>query len=40
MGLTPHPRYNLRNEQALRLPYALAIAAGCALSLCLLVVQR
>ena len=40
MGLTPHPQFHVRNEQALRLPYALAIAAGSALSLCLLVVQR
>jgi len=27
-GLTPHPEINLQNPQALRLPYALAIAAG------------
>jgi prepilin peptidase CpaA len=40
MGLTPHPEFNVRNEQALRLPYALAIAAGSALSLAILVVQR
>lgn len=27
-GLAPHPEINLQNPQALRLPYALAIAAG------------
>lgn len=40
MGLTPHPEFNVGNEQALRLPYALAIAAGCALDLCLQTVER
>ena len=40
MGLTPHPQFNLSNERTLRLPYALAIAAGSALSLCLVVMQR
>jgi prepilin peptidase CpaA len=40
MGLTPHPAFNLDNAQALRLPYALAIAVGSALSLCLLIAQR
>ena len=39
-GLTPHPELNVGNTQTLRLPYAVAIAAGSALSLCLLVVQR
>jgi prepilin peptidase CpaA len=39
-GLTPHPELNIANEQTLRLPYAIAIAAGSALSLCLLIVQR
>ncbi|MGB8538619.1 MAG: prepilin peptidase [Acidobacteriaceae bacterium] len=39
-GLAPHPEFNLDNEQALRLPYAVAIAAGSALSLCLLLVRR
>lgn len=39
-GLRRHPELNLDNTQALRLPYALAIAAGSALSLCLLMVQR
>ena len=27
-GLTPHPEINLQNPQAIRVPYALAIAAG------------
>ena len=27
-GLTPHPEINLKNPEALRVPYALAIAAG------------
>jgi prepilin peptidase CpaA len=40
MGLTPHAQFNLSNERTLRLPYALAITAGCALTLCLLVIQR
>jgi prepilin peptidase CpaA len=40
MGLTPHPEFNISNERTLRLPYALAIAAGSGLSLCLVVVQR
>jgi prepilin peptidase CpaA len=39
-GLAPHPDFNLDNAQALRLPYAMAIAAGSGLSLCLLIVQR
>jgi prepilin peptidase CpaA len=40
VGLAPHPDLNLGNAQTLRLPYALAIAAGSALSLCLLLVRR
>jgi prepilin peptidase CpaA len=40
MGLTPHPQFNISNERTLRLPYALAIAAGSGLSLCLVVMQR
>jgi prepilin peptidase CpaA len=40
MGLTPHPQFNVGNQRMLRLPYALAIAAGSALRLCLLVVER
>lgn len=39
-GLAPHPEFNVGNARTLRLPYALAIAVGSALSLCLLVVQR
>lgn len=39
-GLAPHPELKLDNEQALRLPYGLAIATGSALSLCLLLVRR
>jgi prepilin peptidase CpaA len=35
MGLAPHPEFNVGNEQTLRLPYALAITAGCALNLSL-----
>ena len=40
MGLTPHPQFNIRNDRTLRLPYALAIATGSGLSLCLAVMQR
>ncbi len=32
-GLDPHPEMNLDNEQSLRLPFALPIAAGCAVYL-------
>ena len=32
-GLNPHPEMNLGNEQSLRLPFALPIAAGCAIHL-------
>lgn len=39
-GLAPHPDLNLGNQQALRLPYALAIAAGSAVTFCRLMVQR
>jgi prepilin peptidase CpaA len=38
-GLVPHPEFNVHNRQTLRLPYALAIAAGSALSLCLLMMR-
>jgi prepilin peptidase CpaA len=38
-GLAPHPDLNLDNAQALRLPYAIAIATGSALSLCMLMVR-
>jgi prepilin peptidase CpaA len=40
MGLTPHHRFNVSNDRTLRLPYAVAIATGCGLSLCLVVMQR
>jgi prepilin peptidase CpaA len=36
-GLAPHPELNLGNAQSLRLPYGLAILAGSALSLCILI---
>jgi len=39
-GLVPHSEFNIGNAQTLRLPYGLAIAAGSALSLGLLLVQR
>lgn len=39
-GLAPHPELNIANSQTLRLPYAVAIAAGSALSFGLLVAQR
>ena len=32
-GLTPHPELHVRNANTLRLPYGLAIAAGCAITL-------
>jgi len=32
-GLQPHPDLNISNGQTLRLPYALAIAGGCILTL-------
>ncbi len=34
-GLTPHPDLNVQNAATLRLPYGLAIAAGCILTLSL-----
>jgi hypothetical protein len=39
-GLAPHPEFNIGNAHTLRLPYGLAIAAGSALSLGLLLVRR
>lgn len=39
-GLEPHPEINVTNAAALRLPYALAIAAGTAITLCLAATQR
>ena len=32
-GLRPHPELNVRSQQSLRLPYGLAIAAGCLFTL-------
>lgn len=40
VGLAPHPEFNIGNANTLRLPYGLAIAAGSALNLWFLVVQR
>ena len=39
-GLAPHPELNVLNSNTLRLPYALAIAAGCSLTLYFQVGQR
>ncbi|MBV8437574.1 MAG: prepilin peptidase [Silvibacterium sp.] len=39
-GLTPHPSLNISNSQTLRLPYAVPIATGCAMALCLAAMQR
>jgi prepilin peptidase CpaA len=39
-GITPHPELNVLNSATLRLPYALAIAAGCFLTLYLQTFQR
>jgi prepilin peptidase CpaA len=39
-GLAPHGELNLANAQALRMPYALAVAAGSGLSFCLLIGRR
>jgi prepilin peptidase CpaA len=39
-GLEPHSEFNIGNPQALRLPYGLAIAAGSACNLGLLMMQR
>lgn len=35
-GLEPHPERNLANATALRLPFALPVAAGCLFTLCVL----
>jgi prepilin peptidase CpaA len=35
-GLMPHPEHNLANPRALRLPFALPIAAGCMVTVCML----
>ena len=34
-GVVPHPELNVLNSNTLRLPYALAIAAGCLITLLL-----
>ncbi len=39
-GLTPHPEHNVRNDQTLRLPYGVAIAAGSCITLYLQGTQR
>jgi len=39
-GLKPHPHLNVGNARTLRLPYALAIAAGTAMTFCMTVVKR
>ena len=39
-GLKPHEELNVRNETTLRLPYGVAIAAGCLLTLYAAEVQR
>ena len=39
-GLTPHPELNVLNTRTLRLPYAVAIATGSVLTLCLLVAKE
>jgi prepilin peptidase CpaA len=31
-GLRPHPELNVLNQSTLRLPYAVAIACGCVLT--------
>ena len=39
-GLTPHPELNVENASMLRLPYGLAIAAGCSITFFLFGTQR
>jgi prepilin peptidase CpaA len=39
-GLAPHPVLNIDNPHTIRLPYALAISAGCALTVYLQAVGR
>ena len=39
-GLTPHPDLNVLNANNLRLPYGVAIAAGCTITFYLLGIQR
>ncbi|MES2391018.1 MAG: A24 family peptidase [Acidobacteriota bacterium] len=40
VGLEPHPELNVRNNNTLRLPYGLAIAAGSVVTLYLQGIQR
>ena len=39
-GLKPHPDLNVMNQSTLRLPYGVAIAAGCTITFYLLGMQR
>ncbi len=39
-GLIPHPEINVLNASTLRLPYGLAIAAGCSITFYLFGMQR
>lgn len=39
-GLQAHPDLNVSNDKTLRLPYALAIASGCILTLSIQIVSR
>jgi prepilin peptidase CpaA len=38
-GLEPHPSLNVSNAKNLRLPYAVAIAAGSALTMCVMLLK-
>ena len=39
-GLRPHPELNVENASMLRLPYGVAIAAGCSITFCLFGLAR
>ena len=39
-GLNPHPEWNVKNAATIRLPYGVAIAAGCSITLLLQGMQR
>ena len=39
-GLQPHPELNVENAAMLRLPYGVAIAAGCSMTFCLFGLAR